>query len=260
MRVRSPPDSEVEIGLRLRFLAVPVLLACLGPALAGAAPVLVSGPELPALRPELRPPRPVAMTPGHDTVRPVARDNRIPRMRWEHRRRGMLWTRVTLSAINAHGRPLLEVVPEDIAEWCPAYPTQDTEARAAFWAALISTLARYESTWEPGAVGGGGQWHGLLQILPSTADLRGCRAVTGAALRHGPSNLSCGVRIMAATVTRDRAVAVEGERRWLGVAADWGPIRSDWMRRDMQRYTKRQVYCRPLSSVRPKPRPVSREG
>ena len=43
--------------------------------------------------------------------------------------------------------------------------------------------------------------------------------------------------------------------RWRGVAADWGPIRNDWMRRDMQRYTKRQVYCRPLAEVRPRARP-----
>ncbi len=219
------------------------------------AAVRVSGPDLPPLRPYYRPARPEVLTPGPDTVRPAPREAQIPRMRWEYRRGGLLWTRVTLSAIRGHGRPLLDVVPEDIADWCPAYPEQDAEGRAAFWAALISTLSRYESTWNPRAVGGGGQWHGLLQILPSTAELRNCRAVTAEDLHHGPSNLSCAVRIMAATVPRDRAVAVRGERRWQGVAADWGPIRTDWMRRDMQRYTKRQSYCRPLNSVRPRPRP-----
>ena len=60
---------------------------------------------------------------------------------------------------------------------------------------------------------------------------------------------------MAVTVPRDNAIAVQGERRWRGVAADWGPIRTEWMRRDMQRYTKKQTYCRLLSSVRPKERP-----
>jgi hypothetical protein len=222
---------------------------------AGAAPRLVSGPELPSLRPALRPAPLDVRTPGPDTVRPLPRDNHLPRARWEHRTQGPLWTKVTLSAVQSHGKPLLEVVPEDIEEWCPAYPTQDAEGRAAFWAALISTLTRYESTWNPRAVGGGGLWHGLLQILPTTAELRRCRAVSGEGLRHGPSNLNCGVRIMAVTVPRDEAVAVKGERRWRGVAADWGPIRTDWMRRDMQRYTKRQVYCRPLGSVRPQPRP-----
>ena len=59
---------------------------------------------------------------------------------------------------------------------------------------------------------------------------------------------------MAITVPRDQAVAVK-TTRWKGVAADWGPIRTDWMRRDMQRYTRKQVYCRDLAQVRPKARP-----
>lgn len=191
---------------------------------------------------------------GYRASRPRARDNDLPRARWEHRRNGELWTRVALAAINTHGRALLDVVPEDISEWCPAYTQNDPRNRAAFWAALLSTLSRYESTWNPGAVGGGGKWYGLLQIYPQTAEFRNCRVQTGEALKHGPSNLNCAVRIMAATVPRDQAISVRDER-WKGVAADWGPIRNDWMRQDMQRYTKRQTYCRPLSEVRPKRRP-----
>ena len=230
-----------------------MMLALGGPV--GASPVLHSGPETVAIPPLPRPMPPEVRVAGPDTPRPKPRAFPIPRARWEHRRDGMLWTRVSLSAIGAHGRPLLETVPEDIGDWCPAYPEQTEAGRAAFWAALLSTLARYESTWNPTAVGGGGLWHGLLQIYPPTAEFRKCRAITGAALRHGPSNLSCAVRIMAITVPRDNAIALKGRERWRGVAADWGPIRTDWMRRDMQRYTKGQTYCRPLSEVRPKPRP-----
>lgn len=186
--------------------------------------------------------------------RPAPRDNHVPRARWEHRARGDLWTRVALAAINTHGSALLDVVPKDISEWCPSYPDNTYEDRAAFWAALLSTLSRYESTWNPRAVGGGGRWFGLLQIYPPTAEFRRCRVQTGDGLKHGPSNLNCAVRIMAITVPRDNAISVK-DGRWRGVAADWGPIRNDWMRRDMQRYTKRQTYCRPLAGVRPKPRP-----
>jgi hypothetical protein len=149
---------------------------------------------------------------------------------------------------------LLEIVPEDIAEWCPAYAENDAEDRAAFWTALLSALSRHESTWNPRAVGGGGRWFGLLQIYPPTAEFRDCGADTGEELKSAPANLSCAVKIMAATVPRDQAVAVKGER-WMGVAADWGPIRNDAKRLEMQRYTKRQTYCRPLSEVRPKQRP-----
>ena len=186
--------------------------------------------------------------------RPAARAGQVPRARWEYRRDGPLWSRVALSAVKSHGAPLLDVVPKDIDDWCPAYPDHDADTRAAFWVALLSTLSRYESTWNPTAVGGGGQWFGLMQIYPPTAEFRDCRVQTGTGLKDGPDNLNCAVRIMAITVPRDQAIATK-DTRWRGVAADWGPIRTDWMRRDMQRYTKRQRFCRPLSDVRPKRRP-----
>ncbi len=186
--------------------------------------------------------------------RPAARDNALPRARWEHRRNGPLWTRVVMSAVETHGAPLLDVVPSDIAEWCPAYPKNGPDQRAAFWAGFVSTLARYESTWNPRAVGGNGRWFGLMQIYPPTAEFRNCRTQSGPGLKHGPSNLNCAIRIMAITVPRDEAISVK-DGRWRGVAADWGPIRNDWMRSDIQRFTKLQVYCRKLSEFRPPKRP-----
>lgn len=187
-------------------------------------------------------------------VRPAPRDNDVPRARWEHRRDGALWTRVVLAAVETHGRDLLTTVPKDIHEWCPAYAENDLEQRAAFWAGFVSTLARYESTFNPRAVGGNGRWFGLMQIYPPTAEFRDCRVQTGEGLRRGSDNLNCAIRIMNITVPRDQAISVK-DTRWRGVAADWGPMRTDWMRRDMQRYTKRQVYCRELAEVRPPARP-----
>lgn len=161
---------------------------------------------------------------------------------------------MVISAVETHGTELLRTVPKDIEEWCPAYAENDIEKRAAFWAGFVSTLARYESTWNPRAVGGGGRWFGLMQIYPPTAEFRNCRVQTGEGLKRGSDNLNCAVRIMNITVPRDNAISVK-DSRWRGVAADWGPIRNDWMRRDMQRYTKRQVYCRRLADVRPTARP-----
>lgn len=186
-------------------------------------------------------------------VKPTPRSNTLPRALWEHRSNGELWTRVSLAAIKSHGARLLDVVPKDIDEWCPAYPENGREERAAFWSALLSTLSRYESTWNPRAVGGGNLWFGLLQIYPPTAEFRQCRVQTGEGLKQASANLNCAVRIMAITVPRDLAISTK-DTRWRGVAADWGPIRTTWMRNDMQRYTRRQSYCRLLSSVRPRPR------
>ena len=187
-------------------------------------------------------------------MRPPPRDNALPRARWEHRTDGALWTRVVLAAVETHGAALLTEIPKDIADWCPAYAENGPEDRAAFWAGFISTLARYESTWNPSAVGGNGRWFGLMQIYPPTAEFRKCRVQSGTALKRGSDNLNCAIRIMTITVPRDNAISTK-DTRWRGVAADWGPIRNDWMRRDMQRYTQRQTYCRKLEEVRPPARP-----
>ena len=227
-------------------------------ALAACLVALVAGAALAEPSPEPRPFLTVEEDPLSGTFdgRPPERDNAIPRARWEHRTNGLLWTRVALSAVETHGRPLIDTVPRDIADWCPAYPDNNDEARAAFWAGLLSTLTRYESTYDPRAVGGGGQWFGLLQIYPPTAEFRECRVQTGEGLKRASDNLNCAVRIMAVTVPRDQAISIR-DTRWRGVAADWGPIRNPWMQRDMQRFTRRQTYCRPLADARPKARPAT---
>ncbi|WP_235862305.1 transglycosylase SLT domain-containing protein [Roseovarius litorisediminis] len=190
--------------------------------------------------------------PGFVGDNPPVRDGNIPRTRWEHRAEALLWTRSTLSALRAHGAPLVQLVPGDIANWCPAYPQADADRRRAFWVGFLSALAKHESTYRPDAVGGGGKWFGLLQIKPSTARGYKCRAGSGAALKNGPDNLSCAVRIMAVTVPRDGVVS----RGMGGVAADWGPLHNRSKRNDMMAWTRAQSYCKPIESVRPQQRPA----
>lgn len=184
-------------------------------------------------------------------VKPPIREGHIPNTSWSHLKGTDLWTRSAVSALKTHGEPLVSMVPADIGDWCPAYPAASDKGRRAFWVGFLSALAKHESTYRPQVVGGSGRWYGLLQILPATARGYGCRARSGAALKHGPSNLSCGVRIMAVTVLRDGVVS----RRGRGVAADWGPLVNRRKRADMQAWTRQQPYCTPLSSVRPQLRP-----
>lgn len=184
-------------------------------------------------------------------IRPLARAETLPRARWPKASDGDLWSRAAISALRGHGKALPQTVPRDIGNWCPAYPQATVAQREAFWVGLMSTLAKHESTYRPTAVGGGGLWYGLLQILPATARGYGCRARDGNALKHGPSNLSCAVRIMAVTVPRDNVVS-QGMR---GVAADWGPFHSRKKRTDMMAWMRQQTYCKPMSSLRPKARP-----
>jgi hypothetical protein len=169
----------------------------------------------------------------------VAMPEVLPVMGWDARPEGNLWTESTLDALQNEGVALLSEVPGDIGTWCPGYLQAAPTERAAFWSGLLSALARHESTWNPQAVGGGGQWFGLVQIAPSTARGYGCAADSGAELQDGAANLECAVRIAAHTVLRDGVVAAGGG----GLAADWGPFASAEKRAQMAAFTSSQSYC-----------------
>ena len=226
-----------------------------------ASPGIAAGAAIPAEDPESIAETAMPMLragSARAVLRPRARNEAVPHARWAHRSEAALWTRSALAALSDHGRPLVNMVPGDILEWCPAYPLASPDQRAAFWVGFMSALTKHESTYKPHAVGGGGLWYGLLQILPSTARLYKCHARDGAALKNGSANLSCAIRIMARTVPRDgviHAYTKSTKRRWRGVSADWGPMRSSVKRRDMAGWLKAQTYCQPLSSKRPRARP-----
>lgn len=163
----------------------------------------------------------------------------LPVMGWDARPEAEVWTETTLDALENEGVALLSEVPGDIGTWCPGYVEAAPTERAAFWSGLLSALARHESTWNPAAVGGGGQWFGLVQIAPSTARGYGCDADSGAELQDGAANLECAVRIASHTVLRDGVVAAGGG----GLAADWGPFASAEKRAQMAAFTSAQSYC-----------------
>jgi hypothetical protein len=190
-----------------------------------------------------------------DGFRPPARTGRIPRTRWQHMEGHAVWTRAALSALKSHGKPLVELIPADIENWCPAYEQASDADRRAFWVGFMSSLAKHESTYKPWAVGGGGRWYGLLQILPATARGYKCNVGTGEALKNGAANLSCAVRIMAHTVPRDGVIHGYVKRKGRGVTADWGPMHSAAKRKDMASWLRRQPYCVAISTTRPQSRP-----
>lgn len=134
--------------------------------------------------------------------------------------------------------PLIATAPADIDAWCPAYRDAGPEQRAEFWTGLMAALARYESTWQPDLVAGGGRYYGLMQISPPTARFYGCEAGSGEALLDGEANLRCTLRIWSQTVPRDDAVSDGG-----GVAADWGPMTRSGPREEMRAFSLAQPYC-----------------
>ena len=188
------------------------------------------------------------------SLRPaMRRELFVPDARWSNKGTKRAWTLALVKSLRSHGAVLPEIVPRDIAEWCPAYPSSGPNQRTAFWVGLVSSLAWHESTHKPAAVGGGGLWYGLVQIYPDTARRYNCRARSGQALKDPIDNLSCGIRIMARTVKRDQVVS----RGMRGVAADWGPFHSHKKRTDMMEWTRQQDYCQGLGeSLRPVLRPA----
>ncbi|WBU57557.1 lytic transglycosylase domain-containing protein [Paracoccus sediminicola] len=163
----------------------------------------------------------------------------LPAMRWDGKHNSAEWTEATLAALDAEGAVLMSRVPSDIVEYCPAYASQSPENRRAFWAGLLSALARHESSHNPKAKGAGGRYLGLMQISPATARGYGCDG----ALLNASDNMSCAVRIAAKQVARDNAIARSGGG-WRGVARDWGPMRSSRKRAEIAAWTSKQDYCR----------------
>lgn len=174
---------------------------------------------------------------GSGTKGPAAA---LPPMRWDHRPEAGMWTRSAMKAVAARDAQLASRVPADIATWCPGYETASIQNRRAFWVGLMSTLAKHESTWNPNAAGGGGRYIGLLQISPETARGAGCAAQSAGALKNGPANLRCAVKIFADDVGRDGVIAGKGRK---GIGRDWGPFNKAEMRTDMAAWTRAQPYC-----------------
>ncbi|MFN3524610.1 MAG: transglycosylase SLT domain-containing protein [Paracoccus sp. (in: a-proteobacteria)] len=162
-----------------------------------------------------------------------------PPMRWGERQGADEWTRATLAALDREGVTIMSRVPADVQTYCPQYAALDETGRRAFWAGLLSAVAKHESTYNPQAAGGGGRWLGLMQIAPATWRHYGCDGN----IRNGSDNMSCAVRIMSRQVGRDNAVAHDGSG-WRGVARDWAPMRSAAKRADIAAWTSSQSYCR----------------
>ncbi|SLN27590.1 Transglycosylase SLT domain protein [Pseudoruegeria aquimaris] len=166
----------------------------------------------------------------------------LPVMRWDFRPESEAWTQAAIAALLEDAPTLLAMVPADTDTWCPAYPENGPEERAAFWAGVLSALAKHESTWNPKAAGGGGRWLGLVQIAPKSANYYGC-GLNRSELFVGTKNLECAVKIMERQVPKGGVVSGT-KSPWPGMARDWAPFRSASKRADMAAWVRQQDYCR----------------
>jgi len=149
---------------------------------------------------------------------------------WDHVAAGAQWTRITAEQLRSIGQPLLDTVPRDVASFCPRYSSMARDDRVAFWVALISAMARFESGFDPGVSfdeyahcrtddcrrrmttrdGRHVVSRGLLQLSQESANnYRGCSVAPRdeARLHDAAVNLTCSVAIMNRLVTRDGAIS-----------------------------------------------------
>lgn len=164
----------------------------------------------------------------------------LPATRWDHRPDAAEWTRRSLAAVASKDAALASQVPDDIQSWCPNYEANSLAERRAFWVGLLSAVAKYESSWNPTASGGGGSYIGVMQISPKTARHYDCTATSAKALKDGAANLECAVEMVAQNVARDGVVAGKGNR---GIGRDWMPFRKRDKRSEMAAWTSAQSYC-----------------
>jgi hypothetical protein len=159
--------------------------------------------------------------------------------RWDHRAESEVWNAAMMQALQTEARTLIEVEPRDAEEFCPGYAEADEEARAAFWVAFFSGLARFESGWRPDAAGAGGRYQGLLQISPATARHHRCDLSEPGGLYNGVNNLTCATRIAAPAVARAGVIATGRG----GVAQDWPPLRNAQKRAEIAAFTRSLPVC-----------------
>ena len=159
--------------------------------------------------------------------------------RWDHRAESDVWNTAMMQALQTEARALIEVEPRDAEEFCPGYAEADEEARAAFWVAFFSGLARFESGWRPEAAGAGGRYQGLLQISPATARHHGCELSEPGGLYNGVNNLTCATLIATPAVVRAGVIATGRG----GVAQDWPPLRNASKRAEIAAFTRSLPVC-----------------
>lgn len=143
---------------------------------------------------------------------------------WHGAPEAAAWSAAAANAIETSAGELVASSPADAADFCPSYATLSPSAREIFWVGLLSEVAWAES----GNAAQSSHWRawdraarrptfrrGLFQIsIESARDSRfGCAGPDAAALTAPAENIACAVRILAASVAADNAIAGAG-RYW----------------------------------------------
>lgn len=228
----------------MRYLLVILVTGTLGCAGEMRAPMGSRASEAP-----LDTPSPVP-TPSPDapTFKPEA-------ARWESAASGSrAWTEFTYTQLEVAGESLLATVPGDIAQFCPRYLSLPPHHKKDFWVYLISSIAQFESSFNPALsytenfTDSSGQLvvsRGLLQLSIESARAYGCELAQAQDLHDPYKNLLCGIKILNRWIQTDGVIRGQSASgAWRGGARYWSVLRRDTQYNSIRSWTAEQSYCR----------------
>lgn len=174
---------------------------------------------------------------------------------WSKKNPDGSWTRITEVAVAASSLPHLE--PKDIGKFCPAYRHLPSKKRIRFWVGLLSSMAEFESTFNPEAAARGPSKdvfrrrdtnRGLLQISKESANQPGYSCgIEKAKHLHDPAiHLPCAVKILSTWVSADRVIAsYEGNKKTRGGGRYWAVLQEKNGRLPaISSFTRNLPFCR----------------
>ena len=149
---------------------------------------------------------------------------------------GVNWTAHVMNKLDTLGVDMLDVVPADIATFCPSFKKFTYTQRKEFFTYLISAMTKYESSFNPNefyregfndASGNAVISRGLLQISIESANSYGCGFKDAQQLHDPYLNLNCGIRILNRWIgQRDLRLAGKIADGWKGGARYWSVLRT----------------------------------
>lgn len=161
----------------------------------------------------------------------------VIRARWETKARdGVAWSKHVFDVLPTLAPNLLNKVPSDIRDFCPAYPSLSAADRKNFWVYLVSSMAELESNHNPDSTyteafydnaGRRVVSRGLLQISIESGNAYGCAFKTESELHDPLRNLDCGLRIMNKWIGADGMIKGLSGTKYLGASRYWSVLRRD---------------------------------
>lgn len=129
-------------------------------------------------------------------------------------------------------RRLVDIMPTDVATFCPGYARADEQGKLVAWMHLFTIMAKYESSYnpktfymEPPPLG----YHsiGLFQLSyedqPNYPECALSKKEKN--LEDGVTNIKCAVTIFSKLVTKDNRIAGKVGGGWKGGARYWSVLR-----------------------------------